>query len=321
MVVTALFRPRRLPELVDAPHAIPYQGSKRQLAHAIVPLLPPGTARLLEPFAGSAAVSIAARHLRIGETAEISDLNAPLMALWQRVLTEPDALAADYERLWHAQLPDPRTYYDQVRTRFNETHEPHCLLYLLARCVKAAVRYNRDGGFNQGPDKRRLGARPAAMRLRLAATARALAGCRAYPADYADVLASAGAADVVYLDPPYQGVSRARDNRYMAGLPRDAFTARLREAVARGTSFLLSYDGLSHDRSTGERAYGDPLPDDLGLLHLHVHAGTSTQATLHGRRAQTVESLYLSPALTTRLGGPAAVTAALTAPTPGATLK
>ncbi|WP_196279404.1 DNA adenine methylase [Catellatospora vulcania] len=318
----APFPPRRLPGLSDAPHAIPYQGSKRQLAHAIVPLLPPDTARLLEPFAGSAAVAIAARHLRIGDTAEISDVNEPLMRLWQRVLAEPVALADDYERLWHEQLADPKAYYDAVRTRFNQTHEPHCLLYLLARCVKAAVRYNRDGGFNQGPDRRRLGARPAAMRTRLAATARVLSGCRAYTADYADVLSSAEPADVVYLDPPYQGVSQARDHRYMAGLPREAFVARLREAVARNTSFLLSYDGLSYDGPSregdaAERTYGDPLPAELGLLHLHLDAGTSSQATLNGRHTRTVESLYLSPALAARLGGPDAVHAALTGPAAG----
>ncbi len=302
--------PSRLAGLADVPHALPYQGSKRRLAHAIVPLLPADTDRLLEPFAGSAAVTIAARHLRIGRTAEISDLNVPLMRLWQRVLTEPGALADDYAQLWHAQQADPRAYYDAVRDRFNATGEPHCLLYLLARCVKAAVRYNREGGFNQGPDKRRLGARPEVMRVRLTETARVLAGCRAYAADYADVLVQADPADVVYLDPPYQGVSRARDHRYMAGLPREAFVARLREAVAAGTSFVLSYDGLSRER-TGDRAYGEPLPGDLGLLHLHVDAGTSTQATLHGRRARTLESLYLSPALVARLGGPAAVTGQL----------
>jgi len=31
------------------------------------------------------------------------------------------------------------------------------LLYLLDRCVKGAVRYNKEGWFNQSPDKRRLG--------------------------------------------------------------------------------------------------------------------------------------------------------------------
>jgi DNA adenine methylase len=290
--------PVRLPGLIDLPHALPYQGSKRQLAHAIMPLIPDDTERLLEPFAGSAAISIAARHLQIGAIAEISDINEPLMLLWQAILDEPLALAADYERLWSEQLDNPRAFYDQVRAQFNSTHEPRHLLYLLARCVKASVRYNRDGDFNQGPDNRRLGARPATMRSRLTETSRALAGSRARTADYADVLRGAGPADVVYMDPPYQGVTGTRDHRYMTGLSRGAFIHELRSAVDRGTSFILSYDG-----SSGDRQYGEPLPGDLRLLHLHVYAGKSSQATLNGINAQTIESLYLSPAIVHRLGG------------------
>jgi len=298
--------PQRLAGLANAPHALPYQGSKRHLAHAIVRLLPLDTARLLEPFAGSAAVAIAARHLGIGRTAEISDVNEPLIGLWQAILDDPLALAADYERLWSQQLGDPRGFYQEMRARFNATHEPHHLLYLLARCVKAAVRYNRDGDFNQGADNRRLGARPAAMRTRLVETSRTLAGSRAFTADYAGVLRAAEPDDVVYMDPPYQGVTAVRDRRYVAGLPREQFLRELQAAVDRGVSFLLSYDGTS-----GDRRYGEQLPDELNLLHLNLSGGRSSQGTLNGVDARTVEALYLSPAAARRLGGPDAVVSRL----------
>ncbi len=42
------------------PHPIPYQGSKRRLAAAILAHAPSGVRRLIEPFAGSAAISLAA---------------------------------------------------------------------------------------------------------------------------------------------------------------------------------------------------------------------------------------------------------------------
>jgi DNA adenine methylase len=42
-----------------APHPIPYQGSKRRLAAAILRHAPPAR-RLVEPFAGSAAIKLAA---------------------------------------------------------------------------------------------------------------------------------------------------------------------------------------------------------------------------------------------------------------------
>ncbi len=308
-MISAPLRPPRLPGLRDVPHALPYQGSKRALSHAIIPLIPAGSGLLIEPFAGSAAITIAARHAGAVSRSVISDINEPLIALWLRIIAGPGELAADYERLWLAQRADPRGYYDEVRAKFNATGEPHLLLYLLARCVKSAVRYSRSGEFNQSADHRRLGAAPDRMRSRLAATALALAGTVARTGDYREPLLTAAPDAVVYLDPPYQGVSERSDRRYLKGLERGEFVAQLRAAAGQGVSFILSYDG-----STGTRHHGDPLPADLGLTRLAIAAGRSTQSTLRGLREETIESLYLSPALTARLGGAAAVLARLGGP-------
>ncbi|MEE3919052.1 DNA adenine methylase [Micromonospora sp. BRA006-A] len=304
-MTTAPIAPRRLPTLDAVPHAIPYQGSKRQLAHAIIPLLPQDTGQLIEPFAGSAAVSIAAAYLAIPKTVVTSDINEPLMTLWQRILVDPAGLADDYESMWKAQLSDPRQYFEEVRSKFNATHEPHFLLYLLARCVKAAVRYNRDG--NQPRRRSQAFGRQASHYEGTAfGDIKTLVGATAITLDYTDALESASSGDVVYMDPPYEGVSNTRDNRYMAGLSRESFVASLRNAIDRDISFILSYDG-----TTGTKSYGKPLTEALDLMHLHLYAGKSSQATLSGKTAHTVESLYLSPALVSRLGGIAEVTARL----------
>lgn len=291
-------RPQQLEVLRDVPHAIPYQGSKRALAHAIIPLLPEGADKLIEPFAGSAAISIAARYSGAVDSAIISDINEPLMALWGRILSDANALADDYDSLWNEQREDPRSYYDAIRAKFNATKEPHLLLYLLARCVKAAVRYSKNGDFNQSPDNRRLGAVPNTMRRRLINTSRALTQTVAISGNYADLLVNASTSSVVYMDPPYQGVSNVRDHRYMRGLERLEFEEHLREAVNAGVSFILSYDAV-----TESKEYGDAVSEDLGLMHLHVIAGRSSQATLQGINKVTVESIYISPALVDRLGG------------------
>ena len=286
-----------LAALRDVPHAIPYQGSKRQLAHAIVRLLPADTDTLVEPFAGSAAISIAARYAGRARAVALNDINEPLMRLWGEILREPAELADRYEALWTDQLADPRSYYDDVRRTFNATGEPHLLLYLLARCVKAAVRYSRAGEFNQSPDNRRLGAKPVRMRERLVRTSRTLAGATVTATDYAERLLGAAPADVVYMDPPYQGVSNVRDHRYVRGLGREDFEDVLRRAVTDRVSFIISYDAV-----TADERYGKALSDGLGLTHVHVFAGRSSQATLQGIVHSTVESLYLSPALLDRLG-------------------
>jgi len=57
------------------PHPIPYQGSKRNLAADILRYFPQKFGTLYEPFAGSAAITIAAAVNRLGQRYHINDLN------------------------------------------------------------------------------------------------------------------------------------------------------------------------------------------------------------------------------------------------------
>lgn len=290
--------PAKLGCLADVPHPFPYQGSKRALAHAILRYLPGGTATLVEPFAGSAAISIAARHADMAQRSVINDVNAPLMAMWQAIVANPGRLADQYEAMWQASLRDPKEFFLGQRRAFNATKDPAILLYLLNRIVKGAVRYGKTGLFNQSADNRRLGARPATVRDRLMRTSKAMRGTEVRAGSYEPLLVSAGPADVVYLDPPYQGVTNVPDHRYMTGLVRADFERALARANGHGVSYIVSYDAVREDAK-----YGEVLRPDLGLTHLHVVAGRSAQSTLSGGNDVTIESLYLSPALTERLGG------------------
>jgi DNA adenine methylase len=282
---------------MSVPHPIPYQGSKRRLAQAIIGHFPEDADRLIEPFAGSAAVSLAAARFSKARRFALSDANAPLMALWDAIISSPDDIAAQYTELWDAQLGREREYYDYVRDRFNEAHRPDHLLYLLARCVKASVRYNSNGEFNQSPDNRRRGATPDTMRHHIVRASKLLKGrATVAAADYRVALAAADETDVVYMDPPYQGVCGDRDQRYLGGVGFDAFVEALADLNKRGICYIVSYDGR-----TGPRTHGRLLPASLDLEHLEVEAGRSTQATLLGRDHVTYESLYLSPALMRRI--------------------
>lgn len=297
-MTTPVLTPVKIAALSDVPHAMPYQGSKRALAHAIARLVPEGTEHLVEPFCGSAAVSLAARYLNLVQTVQLVDVNEPLAALWAEIIDDPKAVADRYEDLWNSQGDDASIRFGEIRTEFNRTHEPAMLLYLLYRCVKAAVRYNKKGEFSQSSDKRRRGTKPDRVRRDVTAASKLLQGSNAEPGDYVDWLVNAAPDTVVYMDPPYQGTSNSSDHRYMAGVPFDEFVITLRKAVDNGVSFLLSYDG-----STGDKIHGEPMPDDLGLLHVRLNAGRSSQATLQGLDVDTIEALYVSPALTARLGG------------------
>lgn len=285
-------------QVMQAPHPIPYQGSKRLLAPAILAYFPKNSVRLIEPFAGAAGVSIAAALRGQAHNIILNDINGPLMRLWEAIIKNPKTMASDYERLWNSQLGREREYYDEVRARFNETHEPHFLLYLLARCVKASVRYNSGGEFNQSPDNRRLGMNPDTMRRHILTASSLLDGKTAVTiGDYCKALEVVQPEDVVYMDPPYQGVCINKDPRYVCLLEFETFTASLRKLNERLISFILSYDG-----KTGDKSYGKPMPKELDLVHVEIDVGRSSQATLLGRSHTTYESLYLSPALIERIG-------------------
>jgi DNA adenine methylase len=275
------------------PHPIPYQGSKRQIAAAILSRFPEAASRLVEPFCGSAALSLSAVQAGRASSVWLNDANAPLMRLWREIIDRGESLANRYEALWNDQAGRERKFFDEVRAEFNRTHQPHHFLYLLVRSVKAVIRYNSRGEFNNTPDNRRRGTRPADMRRRIAAASQLLSGkCRLSHLDYAEVLARCNPDDIVYLDPPYQGVSGRRDPRYGARIDHQRFCLELDQLNRRGCRFLVSYDGR-----TGDKTFGDPLPPELNLARLEIQAGRSSQATLLGRSQLTYESLYLSPAL------------------------
>lgn len=285
--------------LGNIPHPFPYQGSKRKLAPIIVECIPKKTKCLIEPFAGSAAVSVATAWLERAESFMLNDTHVALIALWGRIIRDPRGLCDDYRRIWEGQIGREREYYDQIRDQFNRDQRPEHLLFLLARCVKAAIRYNRAGQFNNSPDNRRRGMKPDNMEKNIMLVSQILGEDAELSAeDYAVVLKKAGPSDLVYMDPPYQGVCKNRDNRYVEGVNFHQFVDELKCLNRRNVPFVVSYDGR-----TGDISYGEKLPDSLGLYHVELLVGRSTQATLLGRTHNTYEALYLSPAVLERLGG------------------
>ena len=280
-------------DVLKIPHPIPYQGSKRNLATEILRYFPERVTTLIEPFAGSAAITLAAAARELAARYVINDLNKPLVDLWRAIVGSPEQLARQYEELWRAQHEDRREYYDKVREDFNRTGRPDHMLYLLARCVKASVRYNANGEFNQSPDNRRMGALPATMREQVLGASQLLRGkTECTSVDYGEAVAQATPDDLIYMDPPYQGVCGEHDPRYLKGVLVDEFVEVLESLNYREIKYLVSYDGR-----TGDRVHGRKLPDRLRLHLIELDAGRSSQATLLGRSEVTVESLYLSPAL------------------------
>lgn len=283
---------------MNIPQPFQYQGSKRSLAPRILDYFPTRMERIVEPFAGSGAISLACAGRGRSRKYWLNDFNKPLNELLRLIVDSPKDVSDFYSAIWKDKDGDHIEQFYSVRDQFNETREPRLLLYLLARCVKGAVRYNSEGRFNQSPDKRRLGTNPKRMRENISAVSLLLRGKTTFTSkDYREIFSEVTSSDVVYMDPPYQGVCNTRDHRYSSGIEFDEFVEGLQELNRKRVRYIVSYDGR-----LGDKAYGDPLPDFLDLVLVEIEAGRSSQATLLGQESITVESLYLSRSLADEVG-------------------
>lgn len=284
----------------NVPHIVQYQGSKRILAPQILRYIPLKFNRLVEPFAGMAAITIAVAKQNRADKFLVNDLNTPLVAVLNSAIETPDELVLEYSKVWNEQFSYPNgsiEHYYKIREDFNNGQQTAAnMLYLLARCVKGSVRYGSNGQFNQSPDKRRYGTAPQTLKANLMAISYYLKGKTSFMSkDYREILDETKTGDVVYMDPPYQGVSNVRDSRYYSGIGFYDFVEAVDHLNQRRIDFLISYDGRC-----GDRQYGEDLPKELGLQKVLLNAGLSSQSTLLGKKEITYEALYVSKGLQQR---------------------
>lgn len=284
---------------MNLPHPIQYQGSKRILAPQILQYFPDGINRLIEPFAGTAAISIASAHINLAKEYYLNDNNKPLIELLYLIVNEPENVSDSYREIWSGQTYNSIEHYFLMRDEFNKSHDPRLFLYLLARCAKGSIRYNSKGLFNQSPDKRRRGTTPFKMGKNIFGVSNLLKEKTLFfNLDYKAFLEGLefSSDDLIYMDPPYQGVCSKRDSRYLSTIDFDEFVRILEKLNDKGLSYLISYDG-----KTGDKEYGSKLPKKLDLTYIEIAAGRSTQSTLLGKKEYTFESLYISMPLLKKL--------------------
>ncbi len=236
--------PRRkaLPEVTPAPF-VKWVGGKTRLLGELLARAPQHYHRYFEPFVGGGALFFKMRP----PTAVLSDLNADLIATYQAVRDEADAVVryAARHRTLHSE-----TYYYQTRERWNETRtelapaaRAAAFLYLNKTCYNGLWRVNKSGKFNVPAGRYVNPTILHAEQLRAASFALRNAEIVAAPFDRA--LAEADAGDFVYFDPPYDPVSETSDfTSYTAGSFGIADQTRLadayRQLADRGCAVMLS---------------------------------------------------------------------------------
>ena len=117
-----------------APHIVQYQGSKRILAPQMLPYMPKRFDRLVEPFAGMAAITIAVAKAGRAKRYLINDLNKPLVDILRLAIESPHELIAEYTSVWSEQFTykdGSVEHYYKVRDDFNKGNQSAAnMLYL-----------------------------------------------------------------------------------------------------------------------------------------------------------------------------------------------
>ena len=241
-------------------------------------------------------MSIYTAFYELGQKFILNDVNNQVIDLLDKCINEPEKLSANYEKIWNGQFEEGENsvdYYYKKRKEFNKLREQPdaaLTLFILARVAKGAIRYNQQGEMNQICDKRRNGTRPSNIKKNALAISALLKNkttffCR----DYQEILEMAVSGDLVYMDPPYQGVSNGVTSRYVQSLSFETFVESLEKLNKRGIDYIVSYDGKNDNGK-----FGRDLPEELNLQHILINAGRSAQGNLNGKKIITYESLYIS---------------------------
>lgn len=245
---------------------IKWAGGKGQLLAQLVPLLPPNVVRYHEPFVGGGALYF---HLT-PRAAELADANADLIATYQVVRDEVDALVRALAPLDRGHS-DERYY--RMRTRWNErpdlpaVERAALFIYLNKTGYNGLWRVNSRGKHNVPVGRY---ARPNVFDPDvLRADAQLLRGARLRSGPFEQVLDRAAAGDFVYFDPPYHPISRTSSfTAYARGGFGEADQQKLAQVFAeldrRGCRVMLSnsdcafiaglYRGWRIDRVRAARA-------------------------------------------------------------------
>ncbi|MGF1508963.1 MAG: DNA adenine methylase [Myxococcota bacterium] len=184
-----------------------WAGGKTRLLSEILPRLPARMDTYFEPFLGGAAVFFAVAREERFRRAVLSDRNLGLVEVYRCVKTRVEELIDALEPL-ATKATDPSHYYAVRAQNPDElTAVERCarFIFLNKTCFNGLYRVNRSGRFNVpfGRYKRPRVFDPD----RLRAASEALAKAEIREADFQEVMAEAGPADGMYLDPPYVPVS------------------------------------------------------------------------------------------------------------------
>jgi DNA adenine methylase len=234
-------------------------GSKRAQAVGLAKELAGALAilggRYFEPFLGSASVALAMREAGIpAESMRLGDGLDTLIETYKALCAYPkETIEAFYALLEKAEKARSRHLYNKLRADVNQerrqaaflsTPRPELaaeFLYLNVRGFNGLVRENKSGDFNMtiGRSGYKKGELRAPKRGEILEFAQSLIGAELFAGDFELLINQAGAGDLIYADPPYDGTFNSYSKEWKPS-DQERLAQALQRANKRGAMIYAS---------------------------------------------------------------------------------
>ena len=230
-----------------------WAGGKRRLLPSLLPLVTRSILTYYEPFLGGGAMFFAIAGPPRFTRAVISDVNVELVRTYRAIQRDYAAVLAALGRHVHTE-----EHYYEVRAQSPaDLGDAECaarMIYLNKTGFNGLYRVNKAGRFNVPfGDQPRLERFADPEDLRIAAALLDIESVDIGTSDFAEAISGAGERDFVYLDPPYEPVSKTAN---FTGYARSGFSqddqrrvlAAAKAAARRGARVVISNSDCAFTR-------------------------------------------------------------------------
>jgi len=228
-----------------------WAGNKFAIMQRIKAILPAGN-RLIEPFAGSAAVFLNTDF----SDAILSDINTDLINLYRYLKEEGEPFIDYCQEFFTPEMNQSERYY-ALRQEFNGTDDIRLkaalFLYFNRHGYNGLCRYNNKGEFNVPFGKY---TKPYFPQEEMVAFHEKIQGAQLLNQGFIDTMAMAKPADVIYCDPPYVPLTAtANFTGYSSGgfglAEQEKLAEMARTLAQKDISVIIS----NHDTTYTQSAY------------------------------------------------------------------
>ena len=215
-----------------------------------------------------------------------SDINSDLIATYNAVMERPnevsDAYRRHYEKLVKLSVDDRKKYFNEVRGRLNEFHDPCDFFWIMRTTTNGMPRYNKDGDFNNSFHVTRTGMAPDTVEATIMQYSNLMnrLNVEFRCCKYTDIVPEED--DFAYFDPPYAGTK----GMYYGGIDNTELFSYLGKLKC---AWMLSFDGRA-----GDEDMTADVPKGIYDTHEYIRSGNSSFRRVIGKDRDCVvyESLY-----------------------------